>query len=277
MMTAIFPSRSSLLVTKTLVCVLFGFFTSTTVASDWKEVTSGLSVRTDQIAVGASGQNVEINALLINPSLLRTKVVAVHNTINRQKLKFPTYSLRELARVVRPIAIVNGGFSSSYTLPLPSGLLIENQRTIAVINDISKTQSGVLCIGDKKVQILTRAEYKTVQCKDALQSGPLLVEGAGKVGVFQSEHKKLPWYRRSFIAVRQDGQVILGVAGEISLYDLALYIAATGPKGGLGAVRALNLSGDVESGLYYSNDGTRLQTYGNMDAPIASAIAVVRY
>ena len=57
------------------------------------------------------------------------------------------------------------------------------------------------------------------------------------------------------------------------MYDLAEFLAKEESQGGLDCIAALNLSGDVESGLYVNNEDSPY-TYGNIDIPIASAIAV---
>ena len=57
-----------------------------------------------------------------------------------------------------------------------------------------------------------------------------------------------------------------------NLYDLAIYLLKKESEGGLECISALNLSGDSESGLYV-HDPKEPFTDGNIDVPIASAIA----
>lgn len=254
--------------------VFFSFFTpgNNLLAQSWEEIKPGIAKRTFTIPM-KDRSSLEINAVRIDPTHVKIKVINVYGTLGKQLIKqktpqFPVYSLRELISDLNPQVIINGGFSASYSLPIPAGLLVENRKIVSHLNTLSETQSGIFCVGDTGFKIIKRNEDREKNCVYALQSGPMLIESLDKVGIYRNEREKSGKYRRSVVAIDKHGRLLLVASGESYLYDLATFLAKE-----LDSVVALNLSGDEESGLYVSNKNTSY-TFGNIDVPIASAIAV---
>ncbi|MGH7457427.1 MAG: phosphodiester glycosidase family protein, partial [bacterium] len=84
--------------------------------------------------------------------------------------------------------------------------------------------------------------------------------------VIQSQPQITP---RSFVALDQEGRVILGLANWVGLLDLANYLAR---KDGLNCVNALNLEGGSE-GLFIKMDGFERE-YRGTRAGVPNAVAV---
>ena len=81
-------------------------------------------------------------------------------------------------------------------------------------------------------------------CCQALQSGPLLVEPD------PNEPERRRAYARTAVCLMGDGRLRLVVVAEPThLYPLAQWLARPLAEGGAGCRVALNLSGDLSSGL----------------------------
>ena len=69
------------------------------------------------------------------------------------------------------------------------------------------------------------------------------------------------------------GRILFIRSSSISLYDLADFLLIDHKKGGIEVNIALNLSGNIESGLIYRRMDI-INSLGDIDAPIASAIGI---
>jgi hypothetical protein len=107
----------------------------------------------------------------------------------------------------------------------------------------------------------------------ALQSGPIIVEQPGRIGITPAERVRGNEYRRSIVAKDNQGRLLLVASTETCLYDLSAFMVKDESEGGLGCVVALNLSGDAQTGLYM-NYRESIFTFGDIDVPLASAIVV---
>ena len=68
--------------------------------------------------------------------------------------------------------------------------------------------------------------------------------------------------------------MLLVRASSVTLFYLAEILRAQASEGGFGCQAALNLSGDVDSGLLYEMNGEEKEV-GEVDSIIASAIAIL--
>ena len=250
-------------------------FRNELVAQNWDELRQGLVKRKFVVQVLDDRIPIEVNVIRIDPRIIsEVKVINVLGSLsNLQSKKFLVYSLREVISQFKPQVIINGGFAASYSLPIASGLLMENRKNIVRLNMISRTQTGIFCVNDREFKILRREEYKKEDWVHAFQAGPIIVELPGNVGIYQSEKQKKEKYRRSVVAIDRQGRLLFINSSESHLYALAKFLVKEESEGGLDCIVALNLSGDEESGLYVrNNDLTYI--FGNIDVPISSAIAI---
>jgi uncharacterized protein YigE (DUF2233 family) len=245
-------------------------FTGVCFAQGWKELRTGIEQQVFVLPQD-SGSKLEVNVVRINPAKYAVRVVDTYGTLTRQHVQYPVYTIGQIAPIIKPLVMINGGFASSYTLPIPAGLLVDNNRVVTRLNTLSKTQSGVLCIKGSSVRILRKEQYVKEDCVSALQAGPLLLDAPGKLGISQAERAKK--FRRSFVATDGKGNLIMGVTNEASLHDLAKFLAKAEPTG-IQATAVLNLSGDIESALYVKTDSKEI-IFGMIDVPVASTIAIL--
>ena len=256
----------------------------------WREIRPGMDVRRERHQVAGLRKPVTLQVLRADPAQVEIAVIDTYSTVSARGVKYPSYSLRDLARVTDALALINGGFGQSTYYPVPAGLVVQDDRQKSPLNSASRTQSGVFCMPAAeqrtasassrateaaagrpgKARIVNKGDYRPGLCRQALQSGPKIVEYDAENGISRPAKA----FERSVVCVDSAGRVLFVQTSRVSLFHLADILRAPEAAGGYGCQAALNLSGDVESGLLYTTDG-KLQSVGEVDAPVASAIAVL--
>lgn len=275
---SIFKLKTNRIVYIALFSILVTLFSTSlsyiSFAQDWEEVVLGI-VRKEYNYVLDDKSKLTINVVRIDPAKWKVQVIDVYGALKKQKGQFYVYSIKELISILKPQVIINGGFTASYSIPIPAGLLVESKKIVTRLNSLSETQTGVFCIGKTGYKIIKKEEYGNGDCDYALQAGPVLIEYPAKIVVYKNEPRKYQKYRRSIVAIDRRGRLLLITTSEGHLYDIAKFLVKSDAEGGLDCMTALNLSGDVQSGIYMSHKGKPIVD-GNIDVPIASAIAVFK-
>ena len=160
----------------------------------------------------------------------------------------PSEPRRDLAAVMNAsgaIAGVNGGYFDPDDAPV--GLLVSEGRPLAPLRK-AKLLSGVLSVTGGRVEILRSGAFRmSAKVKNALQCGPMLVDGGTPVAGLNDSRRA----RRTFAAVDGKGHVVLGVSSALSLAELAKILALTNSTDGMQTVRALNLDGGSSSAFWF--------------------------
>jgi hypothetical protein len=217
--------------------------------------------------------SVPVFVVRIDPSRVRISVLDPVLAVSEAGRASGAYSLREMLGIDAPHAVINGGFTGSFTYPLPTGLVRHDRETLSPLNRASRTQSGIFCVRDGTPSILPKSEYRPGACDEALQSGPRVVEPGGRNGIHRNERDGTP-HQRSIVALDDAGRLLFLRSGPAHLYDLAELLVRGEDAGGLSCSAALNLSGDLESGVGVRDPEGGLELHGEVDVTIASAIGV---
>jgi hypothetical protein len=235
----------------------------------WIQLSQSVEVGRTEYTIPEINEKVRFEIIRANPDLVDVKVISSVNLIKRKKRKYAAYSLREIDSILKPLAVINGGYTQSFSYPIPAGLIVIDSKAIMKLNKGSRLQSGVLCIKKNSNKIISKNKYKPNECDYALQCGPKIIEFPGKKGINSRKRK----FSRSVVAIDKTGRILFIKSSSISLYDLADFLLIDFKNGGLEVNVALNLSGNVESGLIYRNMNVT-NFFGDIDAPIASAIGI---
>lgn len=192
----------------------------------------------------------------------------------------------------REALVVNGGFSGSST-HIPVGLLITEGMAAAgpsfatrpatagstcpLLASQRLRHAGLLCVdSDNRVSIGRIDQVKYEECRQAIQSGPLVVED-GKVAVCPAEANERR-YDRTVVCVHEQRVEVL-VTEPLTLHELALALtSSTGPVMGP-CTQALNLSGDSSAGAIYSYPASKVRPHrvaGRGSFPLPSLLVVSR-
>ena len=264
----------------------------------WRPLGPGVELRRQRYQVAGLRNPITLKVLRADPAQVEIAVIDTYSTVSTRGVKYPSYSLRDLARATDALALINGGFGQSTYYPVPAGLVVQDGREKSRLNSASRTQSGVFCMPAAerrtaqansgtnsatssgtiasavarpgKARIVNKGDYRPGLCRQALQSGPKIVEYDGENGISRPARA----FERSVVCVDGAGRVLFVQTSRVSLFHLADILRAPEAAGGYGCQAALNLSGDIESGLLYTA-GEKLQSAGEVDAPVASAIAVL--
>ena len=140
--------------------------------------------------------------------------------------------------------VINGGYfdrAPDGTLS-PTGLLIADGKMLATLT-ACRACSGVLYTAKGKpgLEITWAAGFKvTADITSAFQTGPLLVEPGGKLGISTPGG---PLAERSAICLSESKEItVVAVTSRVTLYELATLLQSPAP-GGFGCDVAINLDG----------------------------------
>ncbi len=132
--------------------------------------------------------------------------------------------------------IINGGYFESDFSPV--GLCRIDGSPIH--NTPSKGLSGFVAIDKRGVIRLLTKKDNTNSYPIVIQTGPYVIDPGGKIGI-RSRGKRSA--RRTLVGLTEEGDVVIVVTEQITLYDLALSIKKRIPK----LERLLNLDGGIST------------------------------
>lgn len=156
----------------------------------------------------------------------------------------PGQTVAEGAAASHALAAVNGGYFLADRTPL--GLMISGGVEIHPWES-SKILTGVLAVPVKGApKVLRSAEFRRGGVRDALQTGPFLVDhGKAVAGLNATKAAE-----RTVILADRKGVAALLITGPLTLADLAAALATPGALPGLEIDRALNLDGGSSTALW---------------------------
>jgi len=168
-------------------------------------------------------------------------------------------SIREfLADPGTTLALNGGFFEIDHSKRLsPSGVLVINGKVRnASLHD---RLSGALVRNSKGISIIEAKDLGQLTNYDfALQTGPILVEGRGKLGIRRNDYDRV---NRAAVCLRDHLILFVTVHGldgnGLSLYEFAELLAAREIDGGLDCNLAINLDGGPSTQVGMNVAGTR--------------------
>jgi uncharacterized protein YigE (DUF2233 family) len=212
-----------------------------------------------------ANRTVTATVVLANPRVVDLRVVDVYQTLGSASASLD-YSLDEVFAKVKPIAVINGGDTASFTLPAAVGLLVTNGKTRSPLNKQAAEKSGVICFGELGRSVLEWAyNFHPYGCKSGLQAAPvLLLDGASPR--FATDNPTA----RSIIGFTNADEIFLMQVDAMTLGDLVTQVREKMP---FVVTAALCLGGSSSSGLIVRGGGAA-HRWGSTRTLIASAIVV---
>ncbi len=171
----------------------------------------------------------------------------------------------EYSDLSKSLLITNGSFFDTNLRPL--GMQVKKGKMIKGIRNVD---GGVFYLKYNLPYIQHTKDLK--YDKDitfAIQGRPRLVENGKPIPMLKEQTAK-----RTFIAITQNNNVVIGVTEDSSAYadDLAKVLAIPKEKGGVGCQYALNMDGGSSSQLYLRYKDFQKNIPGNVPVPNALAI-----
>ncbi len=156
------------------------------------------------------------------------------------------------------IAGVNGGYFHDDFRPV--GLMVADGKEIHPFEQ-AKLLSGILAVRDRRIEIVRSSKFsKTSDLRQAIQCGPMLVEG-GKPTVGLNDERSA---RRTVVATDGHGQWALIYLTSVTLADTAQILTLPGLLDGWTTATALNLDGGSSSGLWAAGTPVSLPEFGHV-------------
>ena len=142
------------------------------------------------------------------------------------------------------VAGVNGSYFQEDFRPV--GLMVADGREIQPFAK-AKLLAGVLTVRGTRLEIVRSSKFaKSSDLRQALQCGPMLVEGEQPTGGLNGERSA----RRTVVATDGHGRWALIYLTSVTLADAARILAIPGILGDWRLATALNLDGGSSSGLW---------------------------
>ncbi len=216
---------------------------------------------------GLSVPGVNGTVQLIDIKITTPRVLRVVDMFGGIKVGgYRTYALTEVLKATNPILAVSGPAGPSLTLPATLGLVIDNGRVASGLDRSAQFAKGVLCIGSNgQTSIVFAKEVNTSHCQQAMQSGPLIIEPGGKLGI-HSDERQTPALEHIVIAIDHEFALHIVASTASHLYDLAQYFH------GLRYVACMNISSGIDHAAVVIQTGKISYRYGNPDGSIPSAL-----
>jgi uncharacterized protein YigE (DUF2233 family) len=229
----------------------------------WSSIGPGLELVDGSLA--DKDQSVTFIMIRCDPKKHRVRIIDTFHEL-RKANSFAAFSVREVRNKTGASIVVNAGSTASYSIPAPVGLL-QIGGSVRNTPNYRAEHGGVLCLAGDRVSIMPLSSMNSAKCLDAVQRGPFLSLESAKVS--DPSPKR---YRRTVVAVDSVGRLLILVTRDTTeLSAIVSYLFVLSRD--LNIQSALNLDGDVSSGLVFSRDD-KVQTLGNVDGLVASAIAI---
>jgi uncharacterized protein YigE (DUF2233 family) len=229
----------------------------------WSAIAPGLELADGSLT--NKDQRVTFIMVRCDPKRNRVRIIDTFHEL-RKANSFAAFSVREVRNKTGASIVVNAGSTASYSLPAPVGLLQIGGNIRSKPNQLAE-HAGVLCLAGDQIFILPLSTVNSTRCLDAVQRGPFLSQDSLRVSDPSSKR-----YRRTVVAVDSVGRLLILVTREATeLSAIVSYLFVSNSD--LHIQSALNLDGDVSSGIVFARDDS-LQTVGNVDGLVASAIAI---
>ena len=178
-----------------------------------------------------------------------------------------TYGLAEAARALHPFILIDAGSAGTVAgIPKSIGLISAGGRVVFPLSNPKLYGTGIVCISQNgAVSIIWASNYKESLCWNAVQSGPLVINPGGAIGINPRTLRE-PSYHFSVFVLDRDGVTHLMWTSAAHLYDVAMFLHQ-----GKGVFAAINLGTD---GGIIANDPPVVISFGEGDKPVAASIGL---
>ncbi len=225
-------------------------------------------------------REIEINGrkghlIYVNPTSSIVRVISPRSTAYVKSDQTPSIRdglfLLDLVKRHRPLAILSGGYLSSFSPPRALGLLKVAGKRISG-GHRSWLTTGMFCTSGDRYKILPATGLEVAELfPDCVQAGPYLVrDGVNRyksLDMVGSGEREVALAQQSqvFLCITRNDNLILGFVDGGNSVGVASFAHAD-----LGCVDALRLSGGITAGLWSVDVGF----LGNNEVQLTDAIAI---
>lgn len=252
-----FPGRKGAVMKQAvanLFLTAFFFAAPPAFGAPWYKISSGIHYKTIELNRGDSLHPYVIHVFKIDPTT---------HELRPMLAKTPT-SVRKMAEVLGARIAVNANFFGTDGKPL--GLVVGKGKILNPFKKISWW--GVFFMEQSRPRIVHSSEYHPHQhITTAVQAGPRLVI-RGRIPRLKSEAGP-----KTAIGINKKGEIILLASHyPIQTREIALVMARSEKKGGLGCVDALNLDGGSSTQMYAKINPFELKLPSYVGVPVGLGV-----
>jgi hypothetical protein len=227
-----------------------------------------LSVVKSDLGNGISGWYLKIDTTKFDVRVVAARMPSVQSAAPERA---PSgFSLEDYKRLYGALAVMSGGYLSSFAPPMPFGL-VKSDNVLTSSTHKSWLTEGVYCAGPIKTIIeLWNRNPNIEEFRDCLQSGPMLLYNGDAI---LDAGSRAPGYMRlaqdsqnqAFICTSSNNETIIGITEATDFSILIPFL-----KDKVGCINALRLTGRDTAGLIVNDI-----LYGSDQYLLPNALAVV--
>lgn len=187
----------------------------------------------------STDQSFYVNSVVLSNNHYHAHIIDQENTLTL----FPTNQIYKTTIQNNAFLGINGGFFTPENQPL--GLLIIDGKQISKLSP-SRLLSGLVLIQDNGEITITDRDASYQQAKDVVQTGPFLMNAAGKIVVKPQDQKD----RRTVLALSEMNDLLVLASNETTLFDLATVLSELPDAFGVKKIKiAINLDGGTSTAM----------------------------
>ena len=217
----------------------------------------------------------QIDAIVVTGDAVNVHIVSSESEYNAKKYEFNVYdsmTISDYADKTGALALVSGGFLSSFSPPKELGAIVVNGKQIS--RPISTwLGTGMFCVKGNNYVITEFDLGSAREFNDCVQAGPLFIRDGhirySESGDISADEEKLVKSNQmqSFVCTTDGKEFVIGVSTEMHLDVFARVVREK-----LRCANALKLTGYLTAGLYFSQK----LVAGKDDLPLTSVIGIFK-
>ena len=251
--TTVFPGQAP-------TRVKFNDTLTVTETGSWRSVRKGVEQRKIAFLRSEPNYTMELKLLRLDPQIISARL------LSSSDMQAKSATAQSFVEVSGAIAAVNGNYFDERGRPL--AYLKTADKEINRVVSKHALYTGMFAIIDGNPMVLHRDEFTPAQAREALQSGPLLLNRGTAVQTMPGLGR---YARRSVLGIDKAGRIVIAVTDAVigGLSFVELQELFSNNKWQLDTPELLNLDGGGSAQLYFKLGRAEESVPGTSEVPIA--------
>ena len=251
--TTVFPGQAP-------TRVKFNDTLTVTETGSWRSVRKGVEQRKIAFLRSEPNYTMELKLLRLDPQIISARL------LSSSDMQAKSATAQSFVEISGAIAAVNGNYFDERGRPL--AYLKTADKEINRVVSKHALYTGMFAIIDGNPMVLHRDEFTPAQAREALQSGPLLLNRGTAVQTMPGLGR---YARRSVLGIDKAGRIVIAVTDAVigGLSFVELQELFSNNKWQLDTPELLNLDGGGSAQLYFKLGRAEESVPGTSEVPIA--------
>lgn len=251
--TTVFPGQAP-------TRIKFNDTLTVTETGSWRSVGKGVEQRKIAFLRSEPNYTMELKLLRLDPQIISARL------LSSSDMQAKSATAQSFVEMSGAIAAVNGNYFDERGRPL--AYLKIGDKEINRLVSKHALYTGTFAIIDGNPMVLHRDEFTPAQARDALQSGPLLLNRGTAVQTMPGLGR---YARRSVLGIDKAGRIVIAVTDAVigGLSFVELQELFSNSKWQLDTPELLNLDGGGSAQLYFKLGRAEESVPGTSEVPIA--------